>query len=78
MKIEILEFENPCAQTLTLISPTDDISTGTSLKQASATTGIINASNKVIGIGTNVSYQAKVINLDPCFKSDTGSILKLN
>lgn len=72
----LINIVSPCPQTLTLASPTDDISTGTSLKQASATTGIINASNKVIGTGTNVSYQAKVINLNPGFKSDTGSIFK--
>lgn len=70
-----------CPNLLTLTSTADDVSTGTITKQASASISVapntnITATNKVTGIGTRVTYQAKSILLNPGFKADSGTIFK--
>ena len=69
----------PCPPSLSLSStnnPTDDVSTGTTTRQANAATGTISATNKITGTGTKVTYQAKSINLNAGFKADNGTIFK--
>jgi hypothetical protein len=64
----------PCAGTITLASPTDDISTGTVVKEVNASTGTISATNKITGTA-NVTYRAgKSITLDVGFKADNGTV----
>jgi hypothetical protein len=71
-----LTCPSPCATTLTLISTTDDISSGTTTKEANATTGTITATNKISGTA-NVTYRAgKSITLDAGFKADNGTVFK--
>ena len=69
----------PCPGLLALSStnsPTDDISSGVILKEVSALTGIITASNKISGTST-VTYRAgKSITLEPGFKADNGVVFK--
>ncbi|WP_435355088.1 reprolysin-like metallopeptidase [Emticicia sp. SJ17W-69] len=67
---------NPCSTLLTLINPTDNISTGNITKQASATNGTITATNFVTGAGTRATYQAKKIQLNAGFKADNGTVFK--
>jgi len=67
---------NPCASSLTLVSPTDNISTGTVTKQASAANGTIIATNIISGAGTNATYQAKNIQLNAGFSVANGTIFK--
>jgi hypothetical protein len=69
------EFVNLCPQSLTLIDPTDSYSSGTQTKQASSTNGVINASNKISGTA-NVTYQAKVIQLNAGFIANAGTVFK--
>jgi hypothetical protein len=68
-----------CPSNLTLSSantPTDDLSTGTTTKQASsANGGKITATNKITG-NANVLYQARSIELNEGFKADNGTIFK--
>ncbi len=66
----------PCPQNLTLSStnvPSDDVNTGTLLKEASAANGTITATNKITGTA-NVTYQAKSIQLNEGFKADNGTV----
>ncbi len=71
-----------CPSILTLVSNADDIATGNVTKQASATASNpspnanIMAINKITGVGTNVTYQAKSILLNPGFKADNGTVFK--
>ncbi len=70
----------PCPPSLSLSStntPTDDISTGTIIKQANATTGTITATNKITGTDTKATYEAKSITLNPGFKADNGTVFKV-
>lgn len=67
---------NPCASLLNLVNPADNITTGTVIKQASATNGTITATNTISGTGTNVTYQAKNIQLNAGFAAASGSIFK--
>ncbi|WP_188765281.1 3-coathanger stack domain-containing protein [Emticicia aquatilis] len=67
---------NPCASSLTLVSPTDNITTGTVTKQASATNGTIIATNTISGAATNATYQAKNIQLNAGFSAANGTIFK--
>ena len=67
---------NLCPTLLTLSSPTDDYASGSVAKQASATTGVIVATNKITGTA-NVTYQAgQSITLNPGFKADGGAVFK--
>ncbi|WP_394993400.1 3-coathanger stack domain-containing protein [Emticicia sp.] len=61
------------AALVTLVSPTDDISTDNILKTASIANGRINATNKVTGTA-KVTYNAKSIQLDAGFKADNGTV----
>lgn len=67
---------NPCASLLTLVNPADNITTGTVTKQASAANGTIQATNVISGTGTNVTYQAKSVQLNAGFNVANGSIFK--
>ncbi|TAE35623.1 MAG: hypothetical protein EAZ70_12815 [Runella slithyformis] len=63
---------------LTLAStnnPTDDISSGTVLKQGNAATGSITATNIVSGTA-NATYEAKTVQLNPGFRADNGTVFK--
>lgn len=66
---------NPCATTLNLVSPADDYTSGTQIKQASSTNGKITATNAVTGTA-NATYQAKVVELNAGFKADNGTIFR--
>lgn len=70
-----------CVSSLTLTSTADDYSSGNITKQASATVSVapnanISATNKITGVGTVVTYQAKSILLDNGFKADSGTVFK--
>jgi hypothetical protein len=69
------EFTSICPQALTLIDPADNYSTGTQIKQASNTNGLITATNKVTGTAI-VTYQAKAIQLNAGFNADNGTVFK--
>jgi surface protein len=70
---------SPCQSVVTLSSlnvPTDDMASGTIIKQANATTGTITATHKITNTA-NVTYRAgKSITLDPGFKADNGVVFK--
>lgn len=66
----------PCLQTVSLVSPTDNITSGTTTIKASSTNGKITAANVVSGGSTNATYQAKTIELNQGFKADTGATFK--
>ncbi|TAH16591.1 MAG: hypothetical protein EAZ14_00450 [Runella slithyformis] len=66
----------PCGTIVILQSTADDYSTGTILKQANASTGVITATNKITG-NANVTYKSgKSIILEPGFKVDSGTVFK--
>lgn len=66
----------PCATTYVLVSPADDISSGTTTKEANATTGTITATNKITGTA-NVTYRAGAsITLNPGFLAGNGVVFK--
>ncbi|MFN8349376.1 MAG: FG-GAP-like repeat-containing protein [Spirosomataceae bacterium] len=62
-----------CPSQLTLVSPTDDYSSGTQVKTASATNGTLTATNKITGTA-QVTYQSKVIELKPGFQANSGTV----
>ena len=62
-----------CPSQLTLVSPTNDYSSGTQLKSASATVGNITATNKITGTA-QVTFQAKVIELKAGFQANNGTV----
>lgn len=66
---------NPCVANLILVSPTDDYTSGTQIKQASSTNGKITATNTVTGTA-NTTYQAKAVELNAGFKADNGTIFR--
>jgi hypothetical protein len=67
----------PCSETLTLINPTDNYSSGIITKEVNATTGRVTATNQVTGSGTKVTYRAgKSITLNAGFKADGGTVFK--
>lgn len=66
----------PCVTIYTLVSSTDDYSTGTIIKEANAITGTITATNKITNTA-NVTYRAgKSITLNAGFKADNGTVFK--
>lgn len=70
-----------CPATLTLISVANDITSGNITRLASATASVapnanIVATNKVTGIGTRATYQAKSILLNPGFSAANGTIFR--
>jgi parallel beta-helix repeat protein len=69
--VTVIVNGNPCQGQVTLVSPSNDYSTGTYQKMASATTGKITASNKINGT-SQVIYTAKSIELKAGFKADNG------
>lgn len=75
-RLNISSNPNPCSQTVTLVNPTHNISSGNITKQASAINGTITASNYITGAGTRATYQAKSIQLNVGFKADKGTIFK--
>ncbi|MFY7908923.1 MAG: 3-coathanger stack domain-containing protein, partial [Emticicia sp.] len=66
---------NPCVTVLNLVSPVDDYTSGTQIKQASSTNGKITATNAVTGTA-NATYQAKSVELNAGFKADSGTIFR--
>ncbi|HAK78129.1 MAG TPA: hypothetical protein DCM71_14755 [Runella sp.] len=64
----------PCNQTITLVSPTDDIATGSVLKQSN---NGISAANRVTGTTTAVTYQSGAsVTLQPGFQAEAGTVFK--
>jgi len=66
---------SPCSPQLSLVSPTDNISSGNVLKQTSKLNGSIQASNQITGTA-KVTLQAKTILLNPNFRADKGTVFK--
>jgi len=62
-----------CMNSLVLVSPMDNISTGNVINQASALSGNIFASNIISGNNTRAIYQAKSIELQPGFIANSGT-----
>jgi hypothetical protein len=67
---------SPCPSNVTLVNPTNNITSGNITKQASATNGKITATNYVTGVGTKATYQAKAVELNAGFKAETGTIFR--
>ena len=66
---------NPCATTLTLSNPADNISSGNVTKTAaSGVGGKITATNLVTGSGTRATYNARSIELNQGFLADQGTV----
>ena len=64
----------PCNQVITLVSPADDIATGTVLKQSN---NGISAANRVTGTTTAVTYQSGAsVTLQPGFQAEAGTVFK--
>jgi hypothetical protein len=63
----------PCLSVLNLVSTTDDYSSGSILKTASSVNGKITAINKITGTA-NAGYKAKVIELNPGFIANSGTV----
>ena len=63
------------ASLVTLVSPTDDYSTGNILKTASSTNGKISATNQVTGT-SKVSYKPKSIELNAGFRANNGTVFQ--
>ncbi|AFK04511.1 hypothetical protein Emtol_3382 [Emticicia oligotrophica DSM 17448] len=74
----ITVLESPCLTNILLISPNNNIGTGTQLIQASATAlnAGITASNKITGTGTRAIFQAKTLLLQSGFEVNAGSIFR--
>lgn len=66
----------PCLQTVSLVAPANNITSGTTTIQAAASNGKITASNIVSGGSTKATYQAKSIELQQGFKADTGATFR--
>ena len=65
---------SPCNQVITLVSPTDDIATGSVLKQSNNN---ISAANRVTGTTTTVTYQSGTsVTLQPGFQAEAGTVFK--
>jgi hypothetical protein len=63
----------PCPSVLTLTNPSDNYSSGSQVRKASSSNGVINASNKITGTA-KVTYESKAINLTPGFTSNPGTV----
>lgn len=66
----------PCLQTVNLVAPANNITSGTTTIQAASSNGKIIASNIVSGNTTKATYQAKSIELNQGFKADTGTTFR--
>lgn len=67
---------HPCSTIVVLQSTADDYSTGTIIKETNATTGTIEATNKLTSTA-NVTYRVgKSITLNAGFKADNGVVFK--
>ncbi|MCP9770808.1 hypothetical protein EGI22_23130 [Lacihabitans sp. LS3-19] len=71
----IINLSGPCPSSIALVSTADNINGGVVNKQASATSGLIDARN-VISNAANVIYEAKAIELNKGFKADTGVVFE--
>lgn len=71
----LVDLVGPCPSDLVLVNPADNISTGTVLKQASATAGTISATNHITNTA-KVTYEAKAINLNAGFKAENGTVFE--
>jgi hypothetical protein len=73
----IINIVSNCPQSMTLLSPADNITTGNVTKQASsANNGLITARNKIQNLNTRATYQAKSILLDTGFTAEQGTIFR--
>jgi alpha-D-ribose 1-methylphosphonate 5-triphosphate synthase subunit PhnH len=64
----------PCNQSITLVSPTNNLSSGSVVRQTNLG---IDASNRVTGTSTNVTYQSgSSVTLKPGFQADAGTVFK--
>ncbi len=68
---------NNCSELVNLsrLIPSDNFSSGTILKQAKISNGVITANNLITGT-SRVTYQAKNIQLSPGFLADGGTVFK--
>lgn len=66
-----------CPETLTLQSPTDDLSTGVHVFVTNQSTGQITATNKITGTANLTLQAGKSIVLAPGFKADQGTVFKV-
>jgi hypothetical protein len=66
---------NACPSVLVLASPADNYSSGTVLRQVSASNGVLTASNKITG-AAKVTYEGKSIELKPGFIAETGTVFR--
>jgi Metallo-peptidase family M12B Reprolysin-like len=73
---KLVNIQSPCPVLLELVSTSDNISAGTTVKQASSASGTISANNAITGANTNVTYQAKSIQLNAGFKAESGTVFK--
>jgi hypothetical protein len=71
----LINIYNPCPTEVVLAHPTDNISGGTVIKEASRNHGTIHATNRVTG-NANVIYRAKTVELKPGFRSDSSTVFK--
>jgi hypothetical protein len=70
-------ISNPCATTLSLVNPADNISSGVVIKEAaSGVGGKITATNLVSGNGTRATYTARAIELNEGFLADQGTVFR--
>ena len=74
-EISNLYNANDCKNQVVFSSPFDDVSSGTYLKSASNANGKITATNKIVG-SANITYQAKLIELNNGFKANLGTIFR--
>ena len=72
--ILIVTSTSPCNQSITMGSPTNDISSGSVVKQTNLG---IDASNRVTGTNTSVTYQSgSSVTLKPGFQAEAGTVFK--
>lgn len=64
----------PCATSLTLVSTTDDYSSGVLIKETNAQTGIVVATNKIIGTARVTYLAGKSVTLNPGFLANSGTV----
>jgi len=72
----IVNISNGCPQTVDLLNPANNITSGDITHQASSTNGTINARNHIINTNTKATYRAKTINLNPGFSANNGTIFR--
>lgn len=64
----------PCATSLTLVSTTDDYSSGVLIKETNSQTGIVVATNKITGTARVTYLAGKSVTLNPGFVANNGTV----